>query len=244
MRDVTMRIVICDDEAKICEQYARKIRTILEENHLPPIKIDTYNSGIDLLEEWQWQNSDVLFLDVRMPDKDGVEVAYELRAKGFQGTIIFLTVSKRHAVEAFNVDAFYYLVKGDVDTSQITKVFLKAYWEIAEQERKYITLTRGGELRKIAIDSIYYFELKNRRMAVHYQEDEEFYFYSTLEKIEKALAGDGFVRVHQGYLIALRYVRKSEDGKGIDMANGDRVPIGIRYANQYEKALTERDTAC
>ena len=254
-----MRIIICDDEAKICEQYAQEIRTILEDNHIPLVKIETYDRGTTLLEQWQWQDSDVLFLDVHMPEKNGVEVAYELRAKGFRGIIIFLTVSGRHAIEAFDVDAFYYLIKENTDVSKITQILLKAYEDITEQERKYITLTRGGELRKIAVDSIYYFEIQNRRMTVHYQEstsvnhvgnalgrsaNQTFEFYSTMDKIEKALEGDGFVRVHQGYLIALRYVAQNPDSKTIKMSNGDSIPIGIRYANRYEEALKERNTTC
>jgi Response regulator of the LytR/AlgR family len=260
MRDIFMRIVICDDDINICEQYAKELEIILEDNHLPLVNIEIYKSGTELLAQWDENSSDILFLDISMPEKDGIEVANELRAKGYQGVIIFLTVSNQYGIEAFDVDAFHYLVKENSDRAKIEQVFLKAYEEILLRERKYITLSRGGELRKIAVDSIYYFELQNRRMTVHYQESlpvnqvgnalgrsaktEMFEFYSTIEKIEKALQDDGFVRVHQGYLVALRYVVQNADSKTIEMSNGECVPIGIRYANRVESALKERNTAC
>ena len=232
-----MRIVICDDDASIREQYSQILRTILEKNAILQVAIQSYDSGETLLKQWQWSNTDVLFLDIHMPIKDGVEVANELRAKGYQGEIIFLTVSKQHAVHAFNVDAFHYLVKGDTDQTKIEKVFMHAYADLIEKERTYITLSRGGDLRNIAVDSIYYFEMKNRRLTVYYQENESFEFYSTLDKIEKELKDEGFVRVHQGFLVNMNKSKKSQNTKEINIVNGDVVPIGIRYAKRYEERL-------
>ena len=252
-----MRIVLCDDDIKVCEEYTRILREILAEASITSPTFVTYNSGVKLLENWQWSNSDILLLDIRMPDKDGMEVANELRDRGYRGEIIFLTVSKEHAIKAFNVDAYHYLVKGEVDKDKVASVFLEAYEDVTERERKYITLSRGGDLRNIAVDSIYYFETKNRIMTVHYEGDhgatkgvpyentnvgegldppaeETFAFYSTLDKLEELLKGQGFLRIHRAYLVAVEKSRKNDNNKEIHMSNGDILPLGAKYINSYE----------
>ena len=233
-----MRIVLCDDDAKICEQYTKILRTIIAENKISPVVFETYSSGVELLANWQWRNNDILLLDINMPGKDGVKVAHKLREQGYQGEIIFLTVSKKYAIKAFEVDAFHYLVKDEVNQSKVATVFLDAYSNATEKERKYITLSCGGDLRNIAVDSIYYFEMQNRIMTVHYQEGEEFSFYSTMERIGEMLKEEGFVRVHRSYLVATAKSRQSAHGKEICMSNGDIIPLGTRYLSKYIEALT------
>lgn len=229
-----MRIVLCDDDIKVCEEYTRILREILAEAQIISPTFVNYDSGVKLLESWQWKNSDILLLDIRMPDKDGMEVANELRDRGYRGEIIFLTVSKEHAIKAFNVDAYHYLVKGEVDKDKVASVFLEAYEDVTERERKHITLSRGGELRNIAVDSIYYFVMKNRIITVHYA-DETFSFYSTLDRLEELLAGQGFIRIHRAYLVAIEKSRKSDNNKEIQMSNGDILPLGAKYINSYEE---------
>ena len=244
-----MRIVLCDDDIKVCKEYIRILREILAEAQITSPTFETYDSGVKLLESWQWNNSDILLLDIRMPDKDGMEVANELRERGYNGEIIFLTVSKAYAIKAFNVDAYHYLVKGEVDKDKVASVFLEAYEDVTERERRYITLSRGGDLRNIAVDSIYYFGMKNRIITVHYQGDhgttkgtsdnrtdnETFAFYSTLDGLEELLEGQGFIRIHRAYLVAAAKSRKSDDNKEIRMSNGDIIPLGTRYVSSYEE---------
>ena len=229
-----MRIVLCDDDSKICEQYQSNLQKIMTDNGLVPAIFEVYNSGVELLENWQWNNSDILLLDIRMPDKDGMEVAHELRERGYSGEIIFLTVSKEYAIKAFNVDAYHYLVKGEVNQDKVASVFLEAYEDVTERERRYITLSRGGDLRNIAVDSIYYFVMKNRIITVHYA-DETFAFYSTLDRLAELLEGQGFIRVHRAYLVAAAKSCKSDNDREVHMSNGDIIPLGTKYASEYEK---------
>ena len=224
-----MKVVLCDDDSRVCEEYTQILQEILAKAKFAPATFEVYDSGVQLLANWQWSNRDILLLDIRMPERDGIEVANELRKRGYRGEIIFLTVSKEHAFEAFDVDAYHYLVKDEVNRDKVESVFLEAYKEVTERERRYITLSRGGDLRNIAIDSIYYFAMKNRIMTVYY-DDEEFSFYSTMDKIEEILKGQGFTRVHRAYLVATEKSRKAENGKEIHIANGDIIPLGAKYA--------------
>jgi DNA-binding LytR/AlgR family response regulator len=91
-----------------------------------------------------------------------------------------------------------------------------------------MTLSYHGERINILISDIIYFEVLNHTVTVHYYKDdtvEKFECYSGLTKIEKKLEGKGFVRVHKSYLVAERHIYKRMPDH-IEMANGDRVPVG------------------
>jgi Response regulator of the LytR/AlgR family len=232
-----MRILFCDDVRQISEQYEQILSDIIAKHKITPVVFEFYESGIELLKASDVINGDILFLDIHMPEQDGMEVARKLRAKGYQGEIIFLTVSKKHILDAFDVDAFNYLIKQEVDYQRIEKVFLEAYERITEKNRKYITLSRGGHILNVPIDSISYFEMKNRIINVHYNEGDVFAFYSTMDKVEHMLRQEGFIRVHRAYIVAVNRIVKDENGKVIYLSDGERIPIGLIYAKNYRDAL-------
>ena len=93
-------------------------------------------------------------------------------------------------------------------------------------------LSCAGEQRKIIISHIYYFEVFNRIVKVHYR-DGTFEFYSTLSKLEDSLARRGFVRVHRAYLVSERFISKI-NRREIALTDGTKIPIGGKYVNNIQ----------
>lgn len=99
-----MKIGICDDAAEIREMLVSLIK-----RKYPEEEICLYSGGEEvLLEEVM---PDILFLDIEMPGIDGMETAKRLRQRGQSLCIIFVTVMSDMVFEAFDVEAFHYLVK-------------------------------------------------------------------------------------------------------------------------------------
>ena len=103
-----LSIAVCDDEVIECCSLARQIREILEERKLPCI-IRRFRSGRELLEASE--SFDMVFLDIIMCELDGMKTAQIFREKAFGGLLVFVSSSREYVFEAYDVEAFQYLLK-------------------------------------------------------------------------------------------------------------------------------------
>ena len=138
-----MRIGICDDEKCIRDLIESKIK-----KHYLNADIVFFSSGEELL------SSDisigVLFLDIQMSGRNGMEIARELRRKGEKTIIIFVTAIEEYVYQAFDVGAFHYLVK-PIDDVKFASVLHRAIEEwnsknngVKEAEDKYVMINNSG----------------------------------------------------------------------------------------------------
>lgn len=114
-----MEIAICDDERKICQLLQNKIEKYYFSQDLP-FNIYIYEDGNSLLES-NLNKIDVLFLDIDMPGKNGMEIAHELRNYNKDLLIVFLTAYSEYVFESFKVDTFRYLLK-PLDDQELVEV--------------------------------------------------------------------------------------------------------------------------
>ena len=99
-----MQIGVCDDQKEIREMIVDKIKKVY-----PTENIISYKSGQEVLDDLRFP--DILFLDIQMPEMDGMQAARELRKRDRQMIIIFVTVAQDYVFQSFDVGAFHYLVK-------------------------------------------------------------------------------------------------------------------------------------
>ena len=107
-----MNIAICDDDKEICRILGSKITKIA-----PGSDIDIYTSGRELIDAGFFP--DILLLDIKMPETDGMETARILRNKGWKKILIFITGEGDHVFESFDVRAFHFLVKPFSDENRV-----------------------------------------------------------------------------------------------------------------------------
>ena len=229
-----IKIAICDDEAN-----ARAYLSSLIRAQSCPCEIVEYASAEDCLADCR--EIDLLFLDIELaPDRsDGLALACQLRKQtsGIQPVIVFVTGYDRYVFDAFDVDAFHYLLK-PVDEEKFARVFARAVEQImAERENprrdRVLTLQSGNSSRIIHLDSIYYIESSNHKVVLHLR-DGEFVCYAKIRDLELDLQG-WFFRIHKGYLVNLSYV----DGYGkteVTMTNGERLLLSKYKYQDFVKA--------
>ena len=200
-----MRIAICDDERNIQKLIANKIKKQYREAEIIP-----FSSGEELL--LSEKQIDILFLDIQMNGKNGMETAKELRKKDKKVIIIFVTAMEDYVFQAFDVGAFHYLVK-PINDEKFGDVLCKAVdeWKLQSinmkmPEEKYVMINNGGVHSKVMLEEIVYAEVFNRKVVIHKLND-EIEYYGKLSDLE-ALAGDSFFRPHRAYLINFKYVEK------------------------------------
>ncbi len=198
-----MQIAICDDDVRMQEILKAMLNRICRDNETP-CRILCYSSGEEMLHAEE--EPDILFLDIQMPGKDGMEIAEELRRRQWDTVLIFVTALSEYVYEAFDVGAFHYLVK-PFEEEKLRKVFLKALGQCGKRERQTVVLVRqGGISTAVPVENIIYAEVFNRKITLH-TTDGTMEYYGKLTELSQQV-GDNFYRTHRAYLVNLKYVVK------------------------------------
>lgn len=220
-----IRIAICDDEKNI-RNYLRKL---VRKQDLES-EITEYASADEYLADGA--EYDLLFLDIELNGSgmDGMSMAKRIRSMELarQPIIIFVTGYERYVYDAFDVDAFQYLLK-PIDEQKFAEVFGRAAGQIlseAEEKKKTLVIQCGNESRAIPLDSIYYMESRNHKVVLYLKEG-ELEYYAKIGDLEEELQGR-FYRIHRGYLVNLAYV-EGYDKTEVMLANGDRLPLSKKF---------------
>lgn len=210
-----MKIAIVDDEKIIREEIESLIR-----ERKPDCSVDSYDSGEKLL--LAGVTYDIVFLDICMEGKNGIDIARCLRQRGEHPVLIFVTALKDYVFEAFDVSAFHYLLK-PLDREKFTEVFMRAFSDIERRRKAETALlliktrSRTYPLRK---DSIIYVESRGKKAEVHAGR-ETYEMYASLNSLEEEL-GEGFYRCHRGYLVNLGYISEYHHDS-ILLINGETI---------------------
>lgn len=130
----SIKIAICDDEEILRRTLRQKIETHCKKAGIP-CQISGFDSGEGLLALPAESVPNVLFLDIQMPGKNGMQTAKELRSRNQDMILIFVTALSEYVYEAFDVNAFHYLVK-PFDDEKLYEVLDNALLQYARQTEK------------------------------------------------------------------------------------------------------------
>ncbi len=202
-----MQIGVCDDQKEIRDMMIEKVKKLY-----PMGEVVSYDSGQAVLDALPFP--DILFLDIQMPEMDGMETARKLRKQNQQMILIFVTVTQDYVFQSFDVRAFHYLVKPfeDAKFQEVLQNAVRQYEEREtghtdiKKERNPLLVTVKGEHITIPIEEIVYAEIYNRKIIIH-TVDADIEYYGKMKELQKK-AGEDFYRPHRGYLINFNFVQK------------------------------------
>lgn len=226
-----LSIAVCDDEIIECARMAEKIRGTLEKMKVPCF-VRQFNSGEALLHAAD--DFDMIFLDIMMEGIDGMRTAEALRRKDFDRPLVFVSSSREYVFDAYDVEAFWYLVK-PVEEEKLKKVLGRAVKKKGAVSSDFILVNRERQKKKIFLRDILYFEIRGRLIDVH-KTDGVFNYYEKIGILEKELCEKGFFRCHKSYLVHLKYVKGYTRQEAI-LDNGEKIPVSKRRYEEFCKAL-------
>ena len=219
-RERPLRVVIVDDEAPA----RSRMRDVLADcaQQLPLTVEGEAESGRAALALLAQRQADVVLLDIRMPEMDGIEVAQHLQKLDDPPAVIFTTAYDAYAIRAFEVHAVDYLLK-PIRASRLREALLRlssaarpkpeTLRELLPGPRAFLSAQERGRIHLIPIGDIIYLkaELKyvTARTAMR-----EYLIEESLTRLEQEYA-ERFVRVHRNCLVAKDAIR------GFDRAAGD-----------------------
>ena len=195
-------------------------------------KIITFYNGQSLLD--YKKNLDIIFLDIKMPGLNGIQVAEKIRQKDQKVDIIFLTSLLQYAIEGYKVNAINYIVK-PINYRRLKLELDNWFAKCIISEEPYIVINNDTGIYKIVLKSLKYIETYNRNLLFH-TEKEDIISYKKLKEIEQVLADKGFSRCHNGYLVNLLFV---ESVKKLDamLITGEIIPISKLKRKEFLECL-------
>ena len=229
-----IKIAICDDEKNI-----RSYLTSLIREQKAECEITEYASADEYLSSGM--EHDLLFLDIELKGSasgmDGMGLARQIRGMEQikQPVIIFVTGYEKYVYDAFDVDAFQYLVK-PVNEQKFAEVFSRAQDKILsemEQKKKTLVIQYAGANKAISLDNIYYMESQSHKILL-YTKDGKLEYYAKIGELEEELQGH-FCRIHKGYLVNLSCVDEYSRTE-IILTNGDKLPLSKYKYEDFVKA--------
>ena len=216
------KIAICDDE----QLHIEKIRSILCDE-----ETDTYTHPKALLDAiLSGSRYDVLFLDILMPELDGISLARELRGLDEDMILVFITSEIRFIQTGYEVRAFRYLLKEQLDTG-LPKIWQDIKKELLDRQDAYFTYEFERKTYRYPCRDILYLESNLRRIILH-TAGKTAYLYGKLDDIAEKYPG--FIRIHKSYLVNRKYIRTISAGTVV-LANGGILPVSRKYAASLEE---------
>ena len=213
-------IAICDDSILMVNSLKTAVKEYAQERN-KAIKTLSFTSGIELLKNYTG-NYDIIFLDIKMPDMDGIKVAESIRKKDKTVIIIFLTSLLQHALDGYRVNAANYIIK-PIGKKKLYMELDRQIGELAQKQEPFLTFHNDSGNYKILLKSIRYIETYNRNLLIH-TDQENYICYWKLKEIESKIKMYGFSRNHSSYLVNLFYVDSLEK-TDIKLCTGEIIPL-------------------
>lgn len=215
-----MKFAICDDEPSMMRDIADHLTSYMEEHQRTAYSVSCFSCGRSLLESGG--EFDIIFLDIQMEQPDGMETARLLRRRGDGGLLVFVTVLKECVFDAFEVEAYDYLVK-PLDSGRFKRTMDRAVNLLEKRAAKTIAIRRGTACEVVSLSDIVYCEVQGRKIYVHKSSGEIVDYYDKLEDLERCV-GKGFFRCHRSYLVNLSYVCGCRGGQ-VMLPQGEMIPV-------------------
>lgn len=231
-----LRIGICDDE-KVIYSEMNKYITFYSEQRKIAVKTKYYKSGIELLENEKIIDLDILFLDIDMPELDGIETAYQLNKFMKNCKIVMLTSKTERFKEAFKIGAFRFVTK-PIEQQEV----FDAIDDVRERMigNKELTLFRDGKNYIIQQKDILYV-MMDKTSAYIFTEKHDFRSGDPLSWWEQELDERIFVRCHKSYIVNLSKIVDIEK-RMIRLVGGEMIPVAKRRKEELELRFMKYDT--
>ncbi|MBP3268419.1 MAG: response regulator transcription factor [Ruminococcus sp.] len=224
-----MRIAVCDDEQKFIDDFKR-----ITDKLYPSLDmvVDTFSDGTELLKSFGFRAYDLVFLDIEMPEMDGITLAEKLRETSDEVSIVFLTGHIEYAVKGYEVNALRYLTK-PADEQKVKDVIDRVLKKLGDVKMLWIK-TDEGEV-KLRLSDILFIESQNQNVLISTAED-SYSVRGNMNDYEKRLEQEGFFRIHRGYIVSLARVSRLS-GKEVVMEDGTTLPVSRSKEARLKEVL-------
>ncbi len=238
---MTIKCIIIDDEFPA--------RILLQEfiDKVPNLELTgSFKSALDALPVIQAGNTDLIFLDIQMPDITGIDFFKTLTVKPL---VIFTTAYSEFAIESYQLDALDYLLK-PFSFDRFMQAVNKASARLLvndlpatensvakESEKDFILIKADHKIHRIKHKQIIYIEGLREYVTFFCENNEKIVTLESLRNLEQTLPEQLFMRIHKSYIIQIDKI-KALYGNQIKLDGVQSyIPIGKSYKEPVQKRL-------
>lgn len=235
-----IRCIAIDDEPLALQQIAMYIEKT------PFLQLTAAcSNAFDAIELLREQEADLLFVDINMPDMNGLDF---VRGLSCRPMVIFTTAYSEYAIEGFRVDAIDYLLK---------PISYAAFLHSAEKAQRQYQLLQAASERpavssifvrseyktvQVDIDSILYVESRSEYVRIITDGGRPIMTLGSLRSYEEKLPADRFMRIHRSYIVNLSRIVAVER-KHVVLPQDHVIPVGELYEERFRRYLKSRSLA-
>ena len=246
--------IIIDDERKAREAFKKIIDRYFKDKLYVIADANSVKDGVAAIHKF---NPDIVFLDIEMPDENGLKIFEYFDKVNFE--VIFTTAFNQYAIDAIKYSALDYLLKpiNFIDLKDAIKRYEVSSEVKSRNERIEVLLSNmnmgntikskvalptlsGYEMKKI--NEIVYCEGDQNYTKIHLIGDQQIMVSKTLKHIEELLPKEVFFRIHKTYLVNMNYVEKyiRTDGHRVILDDGTQLDVANRRIDDFVTALTKK----
>ena len=231
-----MNIAILDDSTEDLNQVKSVVSSYYESQNISA-DIRLYSIAEAFFQEYSPGFYDLIIMDIYMGDMTGMDAAKKLRSTEDSASLVFITSSDSYAVESYDVQASYYLLK-PFDPEKLRRI-LSTIQIRQSQNSRYIELISDRTPVKIPVRSILYVDTYRNAVQVHTTDAGIIRSYITFQKFEELLEGmKCFLSCYRGCIVNMDHIEESTD-EGFIMDNQELVTVRKRGSNSIKKAYLE-----
>lgn len=232
--DGMISMAVVEDNEEFAGLLRRRI--LSETDWETAVLVSVYLSPEEFLREIAAGTQvDVAFLDVEMPGMNGMELAAGIRSRDKDMLLVFVSSFFRYAMEGYQVYAFDYLLKSQMDR-RWDKLADRLRKALAAGREKLYTIQTMNRTERIPVDDILYI-YKEEKYALIAVGAERIAVRKTMREIAEELRDHRqFVQVKKGILVNMEKVQKAT-ARELLMQNGESIVIGRMYVDEVRERM-------
>ena len=228
-----LQLAYCDDEALVGQIFIPKIQAEFQRQGVRA-HVSLVSSPKRLLSLVESSKTfDAYFLDIDMPQLDGITLGRHLRELAPNAAIIFLSNKEEMVYSAFRVKPLRFLRKNRFE-AEIADAVQAVLLSLREVERKTVIFEDGNQVYRFSPREILFVEILNRTLIVVRARD-SIRLHATITTAEELLVPFGFIRIHKSYLVNYRAIF-TIGKKDVLLEDGRALPIS---KHRYREVLQQ-----
>lgn len=233
-----IKTIVCDDN----KQTADKIKSLANEifkSFKINAEIYTYYSGKEILElichkKYQF---DLLLLDIDMPDITGLDVAKAIRQAESDIVLLFISSHEHYVFKSIEYRPFRYIRKQYLK-EELSHALKDAYKLIESDKDKTIIVKVDDEDVRLKHSEIMYYEIENRKLAIHLSNTNILSIRKTIRDFSKELADNNFIQINSGCVVNAKYIDRISNAD-ITLDNNEKLIVSRTKIKSVKSELLE-----